>query len=85
MHPWKDIDSDGTEFYKSNEYWYQIENGKVSLTKYIGEDDEITIPLKISGYPVEKLGEYEELNFLGTSKKEYLKVVIYQKLPSQRG
>ena len=38
------------------EYEYEIDNGKVTITKYNGRDAEVVIPSVIEGYPVTKIG-----------------------------
>ena len=39
-----------------NDYHYEIRNGGVVITSYVGEDYEVTVPEEIAGYPVRAIG-----------------------------
>ncbi len=39
------------------DYKYTIENGKVTITEYVGKDIDVSIPPTIDGLPVVKIGE----------------------------
>ena len=41
---------------KNKNYRYKVENGKVVILEYIGKKRNVTVPKKIAGKPVYKLG-----------------------------
>lgn len=48
-------------------YLYEISNGRITITKYVGKDTDVTIPASIDGLPVTSIGESA---FQGTSIKK---------------
>jgi len=40
-----------------SEFEYNIEDGKVCITKYLGSSKEVVIPKEIEGYPVTGIGD----------------------------
>jgi len=48
-------------------YLYEITNGNVTITKYVGSDTDVTIPASIDGLPVISIGESA---FSGTAVKK---------------
>lgn len=50
----------------NDEYIYYLENGEITIARYIGKDAEVTVPEKIDGYPVTGLSPYQLYNKYGT-------------------
>lgn len=48
-------------------YLYEISNGRITITKYVGSDTDVTIPASIEGLPVISIGESA---FAGTTVKK---------------
>lgn len=46
----------GSGVYRSGYYNYILQNGKAVITKYSGDETEVTVPAEIDGYSVYKLG-----------------------------
>ncbi len=42
----------------ADDFEYTVNNGEVTITKYIGGDTEVIIPSEIDGYPVTNIGNY---------------------------
>lgn len=40
----------------TKDYWYEVDEGKVSLTKYTGSNSVVTVPSMINGLPVIEIG-----------------------------
>lgn len=56
----------------ASDFEYTIENGGVTITKYIGKDTEITIPSQIEGKDVKKLG----FSFLRSQEEKAVTSVV---------
>lgn len=54
------------------EYEYTVENGGITITKYLGKDAEIVIPAQIEGKDVKKLG----FSFLRSDEEKVVTSVI---------
>ena len=48
--------------FKFGDYRYTVENDEVTITKYIGNDAEVSIPESINGMPVRAIGTSAFLN-----------------------
>ena len=44
------------EIFSDGYYWYTVKNGEATITQYIGEGGDVTIPSTLGGYPVTAIG-----------------------------
>lgn len=53
-------DTESPDEYDSanGEYEYTVNNGEVTINRYIGDAEKVEIPISIDGYPVSHLGQY---------------------------
>ena len=73
-----------TIHYNYNDFEYSVSDGKVTITKYNGNDTEVVIPSEINGLPVTAIGDnaFEDCNMLESLTIPISITEIYSLSPS---